>query len=368
MHIATTFAGFALPLLAALALGAPGSPGATPEARQDLEAYYTAAEEVLLAHLLREERVGGELWLTMAVAEIPWKAAQGRPTRPRIGDPVRYRVQPSVAGCELPIRTGAVYVVFATAPTPEALPELDPCGGTRIFVETQGADPLDFEDIPGRFLPSQLDALSGMEVIREFVDAHPDPADPTNATLIGLLDLAAFAHGGTVRVWERPEVGSALLATLASYEEVEAREVGYEVGAAVGFARVDSWTRVRLATGAFGWVAPEEGGTWFPYDEVVVQRLNYLTSSWSGHIWPDPGAGIPARSSDRWSQEAEGVSLEFAAEVLESMELGGTLWFRVHLLAVNPCETGELRNSLTGWIPAYGPTGEPAAWYYSRGC
>jgi hypothetical protein len=267
--------------------------------------------------------------------------------------------------CAIPLVPGSIFLVFAS-PDPAAPSVLgsNGCAGTRPYLFEPGGEPQGFDDVPGRFLMSQLDALSGMAVIRDFAANHPDTSDSANERLVGMLDLAALAHGGTVAVWENPRLDSAVLAIVSIYAEVESREVEYEVGAATGFARVNGWTKIRLSDGRFGWVSPEGAGTWFPYDELVVNRLNYLTGDWSGHVWPEPGAGIPARSTLKDTTGRE----EYAAEVRESADLAGTLWLRVAVFESSPCETGDPRVVISGWIPAYGQTGDPVAWFFSRGC
>ena len=153
-----------------------------------------------------------------------------------------------------------------------------------------------------------------------------------------------------------------------SWDGILSREVGYEQPAAVVFSRVDGWYRIRLPDARpdarYGWIGPEDAGTWFPYAELPVNSLAYLTEAWSGHVWPEPGAGIPARSPRRATQERH----EYAVEVHESAVVGGTIWFRITLLSGSPCEGGDVGPELSGWVPGYGPGGEPAAWYYSRGC
>jgi hypothetical protein len=61
---------------------------------------------------------------------------------------------------------------------------------------------------------------------------------------------------------------------------------------------------------------------------------------------------------------------EYPVEVLEARRLGEVLWFRVDVLSASPCEVTENEPEVvsTGWVPAYGHDGEPAVWYYSRGC
>jgi hypothetical protein len=53
--------------------------------------------------------------------------------------------------------------------------------------------------------------------------------------------------------------------------------------------------------------------------------------------------------------------------VLEIMEIGGMPFLRVELTE-GVCEVAEPRVVGAGWVPAYGQSGEPTAWFYSRGC
>jgi hypothetical protein len=54
--------------------------------------------------------------------------------------------------------------------------------------------------------------------------------------------------------------------------------------------------------------------------------------------------------------------------VLESAEIGGTIWFRVNVFAGSPCSGSDEKVTLSGWLPAYGADGQPNAWFWSRGC
>lgn len=48
--------------------------------------------------------------------------------------------------------------------------------------------------------------------------------------------------------------------------------------------------------------------------------------------------------------------------------VGGAIWLEVEVLASNPCEGQDEAVRIRGWVPAYGASGDPVAWYYSRGC
>lgn len=398
-------AALALPLAASTSTSTatrPGEPSERPPASLEprecrcaprtLDAYFAGADEVVLATLARAESgdttggSAGSVALHLVLAERPWKRAGPRSLE--VGDTVRYRTASSTAACGVPVVVGATYVAFAfeDATGGEGAPVLrvDTCSGTRIYRLPGQGDLEGFQDVPGRFVPSRLDALGGAAVLRDVVERMPDADDPANGTLVGLLDLKALAHGGVVPVHSRlPEdvtadtapaaptdalaaapPGLPVLDTVRSYADVVSREVGYEVGAAVVLARVAGWSRVRLADGRTGWVAPADAGTFFPYEELPVRRLAYLTGSWSGYLWPDPGAGIPARSARKGTEPRE----EYAVEVRESLVVGDLVWFRVALYEEGPCEGGDPGFEAGGWVPGYGADGKPTAWYYSRGC
>jgi len=334
--------------------------------QQELSAYYEEASEVVMARLTgADEHSENQRRLRMEVLAPAWKTAASETDRTlRPGDTVTYRTARSTATCGVQPVEGAVYLVFAH-PDADGERRVDTCSGTRIHSGggTEGGDG-GFVDVPSRFVVSRLDALSGLDALRGVAAAAPDSADPGNASMVGLLDLEPLAHGGVVRVRDAPGEDATVLTTIDGYEDVVSREVGYEVGAAVVLARRDGWSRVRLDDGTSGWIAGEEAGTWFPYAELPIRRLAYLTGSWSGHVWPDPGAGNPARSA-----RAGDLRGKVPVTVEESRTVGGLPWFRVAILSSNPCEgPEEAAPELSGWVPGYGADGEPTVWYWSRGC
>ena len=206
--------------------------------------------------------------------------------------------------------------------------------------------------------------VSALDVLREVAANQPSATDHDNDTLIGLLDIKSLAHGVSVPVHAAANQQSPVIRVVEDYDDIETLESGYEVRSAVVLARIDGWYRVRLAGGTPGWIAPEHAGTWFPYNALPVRRLAYLNEHWSGFVWPDSGAGIPARSGLRFSQRRN----QFAVEVHESQLVGGVVWFRVSVLVASPCDGGEARATLSGWVPGYGADGEPTVWFHSRGC
>ncbi len=128
------------------------------------------------------------------------------------------------------------------------------------------------------------------------------------------------------------------------------------------YAHRHGWYRLQLENGGFGWIAPEHVGAFTNYETLVVNRLNYLRSPWQGFVWPDPGAGLPMRI------ERPGDEREIPVEVIDTTRIAGTLWLKINVLKASPCQSGDSSGVASGWVPAYRPDGEPAAWYYSRGC
>lgn len=333
-------------------------------AERTLGEYFGDADEVAVGGLVdtTSVEIGGVRLLEMQVRLDAPPHRTFRPDPPAAGSVVRYRTPTESAGCGVEARVGATYVFFATRSSEAEPAMVDTCSGTRIFLAGGETPPGEFTDVPARFVAGQLNALAAMDVLSEIVENAPDDSDPQNETLIGLLDVAGFSHAGFARVHERPDAASPLLVATGSYDGLETREVGYEEPGAVVYARSGRWYRLRLTDGRFGWLHPDFAGTYLPYPDVAVNRLNYLTD-FHGFVWPNPGAGIPTRFSS--GPEADP---EIPAEVHEVTMIGGSPWLRVTILRASPCEGGDGEAAASGWIPAFGVTGEPSAWFYSRGC
>jgi len=281
------------------------------------------------------------------------------------GDIVHYMTELSTAACGITPVPDATYILFAEKiPTQPGKLWLNSCNGSRVHLSETVPEPQGFRDVPPRFVAQQLNALSGVEVLQNVSANQPAANKPDNTTLIGLLDLKSLVHGGIVVVHADPTDTALVTRRVSSYRSLTTREVGYELPAAVVFSIVNGWYRIKLADGSFGWVSPQQAGTYYPYADLPVRHLAYLTEHWSGYVWPAAGAGLPLRHPLNRPPDRQ----EYAAEIQESMLIGGMVWFHVTVLKESPC-TGEQNTAvLSGWVPGYGADGQPTVWYYSRGC
>ncbi len=333
--------------------------------------YWTEADEVVVGRFVGygaatpSASAAGTRELRFELTAGPHKVAG--PSVSRRDRTIAYRSPTSTAACGVQGVEGSLYVLFAHRVEGEPALRIDSCSGTRVL-SAPGIDQAGgFLDVPARFVIQQLNGLAGNDVLAEVIanaptaDAVAPTADPTRA-LLGLLDVAGFTHAGFARLHVQPDTASPLLTEIASYEALETRESGYEEKAAVVQARANGWYRLRLSDGREGWLPPDLAGTYFPYPDIALRRLNYIPKPWHGFVWPVAGAGLPVRTPDDPSRR------EVAIEVLERMDIGGFPWLRVEVFSESPCEVPEPNAIASGWIPAWAPDGAPQVWYYSRGC
>lgn len=329
-------------------------------AQQPLSTYFNNADYVAMARLLLFEDSADQRYLKFELLAEPYKGGSDEEIRI-----LQIVTAASTASCGVQPDINAVYVVFAYADesTPGQL-RTDSCNGTRVHISTQLSEPVGFDDVPARYVAGQLNALAGTEVLREVSRNAPKPDSPDNDALLGLLDLKALAHGGFTPLHQSPDKESPVIAEVRAWNDVQFREVGYEVPAASVFARVPGWYQLKTPDGKRGWAASEDAGTWFSYSDLPLKKLAYLTGGWSGLVWPGAGAGLPIRFDRRQFDDRQ----EYPVNVLEHMEVGGMPWFRVEVLDGSPCSSGSDKVRGTGWVPGYDADGDVGVWFYSRGC
>jgi hypothetical protein len=374
---------YALVSAALAALGSlllPHASWACKCAQRPLAEYYAAADEVVIGRLVRAESDTTVRTLEVELLDDPYKGPAGS-----AGEQRRYATELETATCGVPPEPDAIYLLFGQSREDDARSWVDTCSGSRIQISRSLEEPAGFDDVPARFVAQQLNALAGMDVMRDVAANAPSPSDGANDVLIGLLRIPALDSGGDVPLYAAPELSAAPLARIASFASLASREYAYEQAAAVVVADLGEWYRVPLAPDADfetiaasageagGALASAEGtkyvwlraadGELLRYPELVVGRLAYLNEYWSGFIWPSPGAGIPFRRP-RAGDEAR---REQSVNVLEATEIGGMPFVRIEIVQ-GVCEGPAPRVLEGGWVPAYGPSGEPTAWFHSRGC
>jgi hypothetical protein len=143
--------------------------------------------------------------------------------------------------------------------------------------------------------------------------------------------------------------------------DLPTREYGYEEPGAVVLQQRPGWFKVRL-TGGAAWIPATDAGEFFTLERLLTDSLAYLTEAFDGRLSPSPGATRTARVSR-------------AAEAGSSVRVRGfrradeRLWIQVEVLSDSPCTSAEEPKVVgEGWLPAHGKSGEPAVWFYSRGC
>jgi hypothetical protein len=344
--------------------------------QRPLGEYYAEAHEVVIARLIAAESDVTVRTLDVELLAEPYKGPAGT-----AGETRRYATELQTATCGVQPERGAIYILFGQARDGDSRRWVDTCSGSRMQISRSLEEPVGFEDVPARFVAQQLNGLAGAEVLRDVAANAPVRDEPANDTLIGLLRVPRLETGGSVTLYTAPREDAAR-ADVEDFAGLATREYSYEQDGAVAVAEVAGWYRVPLlgegapgalaaafaqsaATGAdsgFVWIAAAQAEL-LRYPDLVVDRLAYLNEHWSGFVWPEAGAGLPFRRPLDPGDERR----EQAVRVLEVAEIGGMPFLRVELVE-GVCELAEPRVVGAGWVPAYGRSGEPVAWFYSRGC
>ncbi|XOV81467.1 MAG: hypothetical protein ACFHXK_11330 [bacterium] len=327
-------------------------------AQQTLAQYYDNADEVFIGTLKQTQPLDEQ--------QVQFRFERIGPAYKQASeDTVRlpYISYRSSAACAVAAQPGAVYVVFAQRNENSGFARINSCNGTRIHRSIEGARS-GFEDVPENHVVSQLTALAGLDALRRISAVEPVVNDVNSTRVVGMLDVAGFSHTDELPVFARPGRLDSVQGVITGYGDVQHRESGYEVDAALVYAVVDGWYRIQLQNQQFAWLAPDAAGTFWPLDELLVNRLTYFVSDWNRLVWPGIGAGIP-----QWlSYTGEQPPREQAVKIISSQRIAHSLWFEVEVLQHNECEGKPEKVMARGWVPAYTEAGEPAAWFYSRGC
>lgn len=147
----------------------------------------------------------------------------------------------------------------------------------------------------------------------------------------------------------------------ANVQEFPTREFGYEEPGAVVYARHGNRFKIALRDGP-AWVEPS-AGVLHPMETLVAEGLSYLTDRWDGMVCAQPGKPATCRKVDAGADPQPGVM------VLEYREIEDALWFEIKLPSTETCgEPAPVMAPVRGWVSGHDNDGEPAIWFYSRGC
>jgi hypothetical protein len=224
-------------------------------------------------------------------------------------------------------------------------------------------------------------AQSGWEYLNE-----------TPERVLGLLDLPDIVQGGcgpetkraAARVFSTPSNNGSVVGTInwreegdrscrvmiersgGKSEQVPTLESGYEIPAAIVFERRGAWFRIRLMAGS-GWIRRSDPKDFLPYPEILAENLVHTLESWDGSLRATPGVtGAMVPLSAGWKGL---LDRQLSVEYLGSRRVGNDRWLHIRLAAKAACDqTYEGVNDVSGWIPAYHPSGSPSLWFSSRGC
>ena len=294
---------------------------------------------------------------------------------PYKGEPgaLRYLTGDSSASCGIDVTPGIVYVAFAAIdPDEPEVAYVTTCNGTRSIDPETPSNGEGFMDVPAERVLPALFALS---------QAHEAATLPIGGvakphSIIGLVELPAVFDRDrdeaainvdfeAALVRDAPRTDATVIAKIESESDVITREVAYELDGAVVYEQRDNWLRLSLADGRTGWLDSPVSASFHPLEELLVNRLSYLTPAWDGRLWPQPGAGHPFRPSI-----PDHIREEPPIRVVETTRVAGSLWLNVQVYGANLCSAaeGETRPIAGGWIPAWNADGEVTSWYWARGC
>lgn len=157
------------------------------------------------------------------------------------------------------------------------------------------------------------------------------------------------------------KVGVHLTGGATTAQDFPTRDYGYERPGAIVYARRGNRFKIALPGGA-AWIE-SSAGTLHPMETLVSEGLSYITDRWDGTVCAEPG-----RPGTCW-KITERPEPRPGAMVLGHRKVGGELWFEIKLPSTETC--GDPIAAIVptrGWISAHDNKGEPAIWFYSRGC
>ena len=147
-----------------------------------------------------------------------------------------------------------------------------------------------------------------------------------------------------------------------SFEKLPRQEYDYGQPGVIVTAREGGWFEIRLAHRR-AWLQgnPE---LFLPVTELLTDALTFMRLHEGLALYEAPATGEPV-----WVPDGALVVGTLPVEVLDIRDREGQLWVQVSIISENICGLDPLPlDSHTGWLPFHDPEGEPAVWFYSRGC
>ena len=148
----------------------------------------------------------------------------------------------------------------------------------------------------------------------------------------------------------------------ATEGELPTLEFGYEQPGAIVLRQTGSWFEVALNQGT-AWVRVKDANRFLPVEQLFKDGLVHLRGGAPLSLYRAPGD--PA--SSRPVRIGAGGDRPVKASAFR--RVSGVLWLQVEFLGVDPCTEEKLPlGSTSGWLPFHDASGQPAAWFSSRGC
>ena len=218
------------------------------------------------------------------------------------------------------------------------------------------------------------DQVLGLLSLPEVFGSGPcDKFTPAQIPLYSSPDARQVV--GTIRVdqyWTFHSVGGCEGLKVSVHQEgsrqvseLPTREYEYEAPAAIVLQQRAPWFRVRLQDGA-AWVRASKLDAYIPLQSLLTDSLTHLTEAWDGRLASSPGTALRASAG----REVRPVARQLTdARITGFRLIGDQLWVNVEVLSESRCTSAaEPKVIARGWLPAHAASGEPAVWFFSRGC
>ena len=335
-------------------------------------------------HGVGEARSVVRAWLTAAVALLAWSAGTGT-----AGADVCLLMDETTATRFAALLEAADSIVYDDwfEPVPIETVEVRPYQALfEVVVNGEVVPDAAYTYVPGE--PGWLRNIS-LEIGCEGADvtpvvpgvpfasdagAAPPPPDPSIPRLVGVVEVprawdAYLAMGELIEpvvIRAGPDDGASIVAKAASLDAFETIDIDYEMLGAAVYGRAGDWFGVRVGEGA-GWLPPSEAGAFYPYPDLLIERLSYLGESWDGRLYDAPARDAPrARLDEAWRRMmGEDIVVDVRGVVRMAQ---GEAWVRLDVVWPDPCGGDEPVPVASGWVPAYAAAGSPNVWFFSRGC